>query len=263
LIYLDGKPISDWGLQIQKEHDHPAVGEMRSKVMVIPGMPGQWDFGSELGPKPFRFPLGFVEYDLYEKQRKLNEFVAFLFDVYGKPREMKLSFDYEPDKYYLVKVSGGFTPRRIRGAAFFDLPLIANKPQKRFIVPSDEITMNSDIPVLSDILWDTGFSNQVITAPGTFEIINNGSIVILFSFSLVGSGDNVSLSANSKTMTLGSFSNKTIEVSDNYVVKVDGVSDLTISNGVFLELLPGVNELIVSGNNLNLTISESLTYQYV
>jgi phage-related protein len=263
LIYLDGKPISDWGLQIQKEHDHPAVGDLRRKTMVIPGMDGEWDFGSELGPKPFRFPLGFIEYDMYEKQRKLNDFVAFLFDSYGKPREMKLSFDYEPDKYYLVKVSNGFTPRRIWGLAFFDLPLIANKPRKNFIVPSDEIIMDSDSPILSDIMMDTGLNNQLITNPQTFDIINNGTLVIPFSFRMEGSGDNVSISTNGKTLTLGSFINKTIEVTDNYVVKVDDISNLTSTNGVFLELLPGVNQISIAGNNLNLTISESLTYQYI
>jgi phage-related protein len=262
MIFLDGQPISNWGLQIQKEHDHPAVSDLRRKTMTIPGMDGEWDFGADEGPKPFRFPLGFIEYDPYEKQRKLNDFVAFLFDVYGKPREMKLTFDYEPDKYYRVKLANGFTPRRIRGLAFFDLLLIASKPRKNFIVSSDEITMDSDIPIMSDILWDTGFSNIRITSPQTFEIINNGSLAILFTFHMEGSGDNVSFSANGKTMTFNSFTNKTIEISDNFVVKVDGIADLTISNGVFLELLPGINQVSVAGNNLDLTISESLTYQY-
>lgn len=263
MIYLDGKPISDRGLQIQKEHDHPAVPNLRRKTITIPGMDGEWDFGSDDDPKPFRFPLGFIEYDVYEKQRKLNDFVAFLFDAYGKPREMKLSFDYEPDKYYLVKVAGGFTPRRIWGAAFFDLLLIASNPYKKFIVESDDIIMDSDVPIMSDIIWDTVSLNDFhITSPQTFEIINNGSLVIPFSFTMIGSGDNVSFSANGKTMTFNNFTNKTIDVTDNYAVKIDGVSNLTISNGIFLDLLPGVNKITVSGSNLDLAISEKLTYQY-
>ncbi|WML38708.1 phage tail family protein [Neobacillus sp. OS1-2] len=262
MILLDGIPISHWGLQIQKEHDHPAVSDLRSRTMAIPGMDGEWDFGSESGPKPFNFPLGFIEYDMYEKQRRLNEFVAFLFDHYGKPREMKLSFEYEPDKYYFVKLSNGFTPRRIFGFAFFDLPLIAYKPNKRFIVPSDKIVMDSDIPIMSDLLWDTGFSNRKITGPQSFEIINNGWIVIPFSFRMEGSGNDVVFKANGKTMTFQSFINKTYEVTENYTVKVDGVTNLTSTNGVFLELFPGVNKITVEGSNLDLTISESLTYQY-
>lgn len=262
MIYLDGNPISKWGLQIQKEHDHPAVPELRRKTMTIPGMDGEWDFGSESGPKPFNFPLGFIEYDMYEKQRRINEFVAFLFDIYGKPREMKLSFDYEPDKFYRVKIANGFTPRRIHGFAFFDLPLIASKPRKNFMVPSDEIIMDSDIPIMSDLLWETGLSNRKITSPQSFEIVNNGTVVIPFSFIVDGSGNNVAFSANGRTMTFKNFASKTLEITNNYVVKVNGISDLTISNGVFLELLPGVNQISVAGSNLDLTISESLTYQY-
>src|SRR5690606_801903 len=107
-------------------------------------------------------PLGLQEYDGLEKQRKLSEFVAFLFDEYSRPREIKLTFDYEPDKYYLVKVANGFSPERIMSFAIFYLPLVAYKPHKHFVLPSDEIVMASDIPILSDILMDTGLSNREI-----------------------------------------------------------------------------------------------------
>lgn len=263
MIKLDNIPIEHFGFRVQLEHNHPLVGEVRTKTMLIPGMPGAWDFGTELGPKNFYIPLGIIDYDNLEKQRKLNEFVAFLFDVHGRPREIKLTFNYEPDKYYLVKVAGGFSPERLIGFAFFTLPLIAHKPHKSFMLPSDEIVMDSTTPIMSDIMWDTGLSNREITSPEKFEIINNGTITIPFSFRMEGSGNNVSLSTSQKAMTFGSFSNKVIEVTDNYTVKVDGVTDLTATNGVFLDLLPGVNEITVGGSDLNLKISESLTYKYI
>lgn len=263
MISLDGIPISDFGLVVQSDHDHPLVGDVRNKTMTIPGMPGSWDFGSELGPKNFNIPLGLSEQNHLDKQRKLNEFVAFLFDQYGKPRELKLTFDYEPDKYYLVKVATGFSPQRMMSFAFFMLPLKANKPHKCFMLPSDEIDWNSDVPIMSDILWSTGLSNHGITEPTTFEIVNNGTVAIPFAFRMEGSGDDVYLSTSQKATTFGSFKEKVIEVTENYTVKVDGATDLTSTNGVFLDLLPGVNEITVGGKNLNLTISESLTYKYI
>lgn len=263
MIRLDDVPISDFGLVVQPDHDHPLLGDVRSKTMTIPGMPGAWDFGSELGPKNFNIPLGLSEHNPLEKQRKLNEFVAFLFDQYGKPRELKLTFDYEPDKYYQVKVATGFSPQRIMSFAFFTLPLLANKPHKRFMLPSDEIVMESDIPIMSDIMWGTGLSNREITSPQAFIIVNNGTVAIPFAFRMEGSGDNVSFATNGKTMTFGTFQNKSFEITDNYTVKVDGVTDLTSTNGVFLELMPGVNEIAITGSNLNLIISESLIYKYI
>lgn len=263
MIRLDNIPIKNFGLRVQPDHSHPLVGDMREKTMAIPGMPGVWDFGTDLGPKRFDIPLGVIEFDNFEKQRKLNEFVAFLFDPYGKPRELKLIFDYEPDKFYLVKIAAGFSPQRIMSFAFFVLPLVANKPHKRFMLPSDEIVMESDIPIMSDIMWDTGLSNRKITRPQTFVIVNNGTVAIPFAFWMEGSGDNVSFATNGKTMAFETFQNKTFEITGNYTVKVDGVTDLTSINGVFLELLPGVNEITVGGSNLNLKISENLTYKYI
>ncbi|MFS0591710.1 phage tail domain-containing protein [Cytobacillus horneckiae] len=263
MILLDGIPLRKWGIEIQREHDHPAIPEIRRKTMTIPGMPGEWDFGSELGQRSFTFPLGFIEYDQYKKQRRLNDFVAFLFDSNGRPRELNLTFDYEPDKYYQVKIANGFTPQRIFGFSFFELTLLASNPNKNFILPSSQIKMGSKIPIMSHIKWGTGSSNRIITFPETIKVINNGTISIPFSFRLEGRGNNVSISANGKTMTLGSFLNKVFEVTDNYIVKVDGINDLTSTNGVFLDLLPGVNEIHVDGTNLDLKISEDLIYQYI
>ncbi|QJX63043.1 hypothetical protein HLK66_16170 [Niallia circulans] len=51
--------------------------------------------------------------DRYERQRRKNNFVAFLFDAYRQPKTFKLTFDYEPDKYYWVKVGGQITPEML------------------------------------------------------------------------------------------------------------------------------------------------------
>ncbi|MBT2736168.1 phage tail family protein [Bacillus sp. ISL-7] len=47
MIKLDDIPISNWGLKVQKEHDHPALPELRTNTMTIPNMDGERDFGSK------------------------------------------------------------------------------------------------------------------------------------------------------------------------------------------------------------------------
>ncbi|PEJ48216.1 hypothetical protein CN692_24220 [Bacillus sp. AFS002410] len=262
MIYLDDIPISQWGLQIQKEHTHPSTPELRTKTMTIPGMPGEWDFGSEFGSRPFSFPLGFIEYDIYEKQRRLNEFVAFLFDPYGLPKEKKLTFDYEMDKHYLVKVSNQIDPQRTIGFNFFILEFKANKPYKKFKLQSDEIVWDSDIPILSDISWLTDGSERLINSEQTIEVVNNGSIAIRYSFNMSGSGNNVNLSANGVVMNFGTFSNSTFDVDgERYTIFVNSVEDLVTP--YFIDLLPGVNQIQINGSNLNLTLKEKLVYQYL
>lgn len=263
MVRLDGYYPDYFGLVFLKDHYHPLTPEMRNKTLTIPGMSGEWDFGSERGPKPFNLPFEMIEYDLYERQRKLNALVAFLFDAYGKPREIKLTFDYEPDKFYAVKLAAKVDPERLFSTTRFVIPFIAHKPEKKHTVPSDQIVMESDVSVMADILLDTGLSNRTITAADTFEVVNNGQLAIPFTFKVEGSGTDVTFSTNGKTLSLGTFTDKTIDILENYIIKFDGVADLTSTNGVFLTLLPGVNTITVNGTNLNLTVSESLTYQYI
>jgi len=125
---LDDKfRVEDFGLYIEEGHDHPPTPIFERKTMHIPGKEGVWDFGTEIKEKYLNLPLATQGRDRAELQRRLNAFVAFLFDEYGKPREIKLVYDYEPDKFYMVKVSEQFSPERIRPFARFIFPLVANE----------------------------------------------------------------------------------------------------------------------------------------
>lgn len=263
-VKLDGRDPREFGLIFLKDHYHPHTPEMRSKTLIIPGRPGAWDFGSEWDIRTFNLPFAIIEYNKLDMQRKIRAFVAFLLDSYGKPREVKLTFDYDLDKYYSVKLANQIGPERFFFAEQFELPLVAYDPYAKSLVTSDEITMGSDISIMADIMWGTGVSNRRIITPDTFKIVNNGTVTLRFSYIVEGSGTGVKLSANGKTFNLGTFSNKTYEVNgDMFTVKVNGVSDLTTTSGDFIELFPGSNVISVSGSNLNLTISESLTYKYI
>lgn len=264
-VKLDGKPLIDFGIELISPASHPMAPQTEDITLKVPGRDGLHYFGSTFGERNFSFECGVVrEIGAVELQHRLRSFTAFLVDERGKPRDIRLTFDYEPDKYYEVKLSGQLSPERFYSVGSFNLPLVAYDPMAKFTVPSDEIIMNSDIPIMSDLLWDTGFSNRVITAPTTFTIINNGTTALRFSYKVEGSGTNVAFSTNGKTFSLGTFSGKLIEVGgENYTVKVGGVNDLTLTSGDFIELLPGVNSVSVAGSGLNITVSESLTYKYL
>jgi phage-related protein len=264
-IKLDGKPLIDFGIELLSPHIHPAAPQTRDITLEIPGRNGLYHFGSTLGPRNFSFECGIIrELDAETLQQRMRQFVAFLLDVYGKPREIRLTFDYEADKYYAVKFSGELVPERFFSVGSFVLSFVAYDPMAKYVVTSNLITMDAEIPIMSDLLWDTGLSNRTITAPTTFTVVNNGSLAIRFSYKVEGSGTNVTFAANGKSFSLGTFTGKTIEVDgEQYTVKVGGVNDLTMTGGEFIELLPGVNDVNVSGSGLNLAVSESLTYKYL
>ena len=95
MITLNDKRLEEFGYRALIDHYHEAVPEIRSKTISIPGMPGRWDFGSELGSKRFEIPIRALSDSSADLQHLQNELVAFLMDEFGNPRELKMVFDYE------------------------------------------------------------------------------------------------------------------------------------------------------------------------
>lgn len=263
MIKLDGiNPKERWGLIPQLKQENPLTPEMETNTMEIPGMVGAWDFGSEWKTRNFNIPFGKIEFDRMTMQRLMREFVVFLLDPYGKPREIKLSYDYDPDKYYLVKLNGSLNPDRLSVMSEFEVPMVAHNPYAQFIVPSNQISWDSDIPFMSDVLWGMDKTEFTINSPQTITLVYSGNVAMRAGFILKGSGTNVKISANGKTMTFGNMSNTTYEVDgQSYSIKKNGVDSLVTSE--FIELIHGENKVTVSGSNLNLTFSEQLTYQFI
>jgi predicted phage tail component-like protein len=262
---LDNYTFADFGLIEEFGHVHPSTPEFSDKTISIPGRPGLLSFGTETGAVQFTFPLKVFVRDRFERQRRKNNFVAFLFDAYRQPRTFKLTLDYEPDKYYLAKVGGQITPEMLAVMDQFELTVVANDPTKYSVSKSEEITWeNDEILISSDISWMTGDGVHSVTTPSTIEVINNGNLAQTASFTISGTGANVGFSCNGKSFNLGTFTNTTFEIDGKtYSVKKNGVDSFSALTGKFIELLPGINKVQITGSNLNLTISENLRYAYM
>lgn len=263
-VWIDDNELQALGLTVMLDSSEPMLPSFRTNTMTVPGRHGAYDFGAYMDVRQFDLNCAFKRQSYTDLKAQIRHFVKLFVDDYGRPKTVKLRFGDEPDKYYDVKVSGGVPVERLANLGFFTLPLIAHDPMAKFIVPSNDIVMGSDVPILSDVMWETGFSGRQLTGPITFNIVNNGTTIIPFSFKLEGTGTNIRISANGRTMALGNMSGQTIEViGEKYLVLVNGINDLTRTGGQFIELLPGINNVSVTGTNLNVTMSESLTYKYV
>jgi len=265
LVKLDGKSPDEFGLLFLKDHYHPATPEMRNRTMTIPGMPGEWDFGSEWGNRPFNLPFAIIEYDRYELQRKLRAFVAFLMDAYGKPREIRLTFDYEPDKYYSVKIAGKVDVERAVHTGRFNLPLIAHKPfayaEMNAYDPMDEpvygeASTEDYYANTSSFLWQ--YSNHYS------GVHNYSSLITDFDVVIEGTVLNPSithLEANKKLL-LPSLNNQKLELdSARFIMKVDGVSQLAGTD--FFSLLPGDNGFLFEGESPNATVTYKWKHKFI
>lgn len=263
---MDDKRLEDFGYRALLEHYHEAIPEIRTKTMSIPGMSGQWNFGSERGSKPFEIPIEALGLDSLDLQRKQNDLVAFLMDEFGNPRPIKMVFDYEPDKFYMVEISDSVAPTLkahiIRGQS---LPFIAHDSFKHSNVYADEVTWGSeDITFESDYLLghtnDFGDEYVNITGPETLLITVSG-IAIQPVFEINGTANNLTISANGYSFTLPNFTNTkwTIDF-EKYLVYKNGQETMIEIREFYL--MPRENEIKVTGSNINIQLAVKYRDKY-
>ncbi|WP_182103787.1 distal tail protein Dit [Niallia taxi] len=262
---LDDYTFEDFGLIEEFGHVHPSTPDFTEQTLSIPGRPGLLSLGTQIGAKQFSLPIKVFVRDRYERQRMKNKFVAFLFDEYRQPREFKLSFDYEQDKYYFAKIASQITPEMLFQMDQFELTLIANDPTKYFLLDADEITVGSHIPILSRVR--PARHSFVIKSNQTINVVHDGTLAIKPRITISGSASNVTLknTRNNKSFKITDvISTKPIIIyGENYMVTEGGNDTFSKLVGDFLELLPGDNNITVSGEGLDLIISFKYRAQFM
>ncbi|WP_341356640.1 hypothetical protein [Rossellomorea sp. y25] len=264
MITMDDKyRFEDFGFFCEPGNEDPATPDFEEKTLFIPGKVGEWDFGTEVKGRQFSFPLKIMNRYYTNMQRQLNDFVAFLLDPYGKPRLIKIESDYDPGKYCMAKINGPVVPQRVEEEWVINLNFKANDPLKYSDTESHEVHWDSTTVTFDDVYSiNTVFVDDVlITSPQTVETTITGyamSPTILVS----GSGENVTLSANGKSLILGTFSNSVFEIRGNdFTILKDGKEEFIV--GDFFDLLPGLNQIAISGSNLNFNLSIRVRDQYI
>jgi predicted phage tail component-like protein len=264
MLSIDGVHLeNDLGLHLLAGSDETMMPETRQDTLTIPDRHGAIVFDSYLEPRRL-FPQILIpsQATLNDVQGIVRKVSSLLVDEYGKPKDVKVIYDYEPDKYYIARLTGYISVDRIAKTGIFLIPMYAYDPMAKLIMESNEIDWNSDLPIDADVLIDTGLGVHTITSPVTLDIVNSGTNTLRFSYILEGSGTDVTLSANGKSFSFNPFTNVKWEVDgEKYNLFKNGVYVFRDAN--FIELKPGNNKVTITGTNLNLTLTEKNRYQYV
>jgi predicted phage tail component-like protein len=265
MITLDGYGLRSFGLSCEKQN-HPITPTFKSKTISIPGKAGLYDFGSEIQEREISFNIGAIDKDKIALQYKLRHFIAFLHDAYGKPRSIRLIFDYEPDKYYIVKISNRIEPDRVSRTGKFTLQFTAYDPYTYSTVYADEILWGSNIItfISSYLLGHSGSDGlKTISAPTTLNIHVDG-LAIKPVIEITGTATGLSLSVNGYNITLPSFVTSTWIVDcDKYSVLKNGVNAFGLVSLREFILLPGDNSVAVTGTGINVTMRIKQRDKYI
>jgi predicted phage tail component-like protein len=130
MLSIDGIHIeNDLGLHLLADSSEPMLPTTRDVSLTIPGKHGAYVFDSYFEPRTF-IPKILIpsQKDLIEVQKIVRQVATLLVDENGKPKDVKLIYDYEPDKWYTARFSGYISIDRIAKTGIFSIPFTAYDP---------------------------------------------------------------------------------------------------------------------------------------
>jgi phage-related protein len=256
---LGDKTFEELGLEVTVDYQHPAAPDTRDYYVQIPGKAGAWDFGADMGVRPFSLPCTLIEKTPAARDKAIRDVTAHLFDTKSKPKTMQLVFSEEPDKYYMVRYSGNLPVSRIIGIGQFTIPLTAFDPEANLISLNSEINWwNQELTWESrSVTWESrGGHIQPFTMSGIYHAFVNGNQNARPLITIVGSANELTLTANGETLTINNLNNETFII-DKYTATKGGANALFLLSGNLSNfyLAPGENPVQIGGHNINVTIS--------
>lgn len=253
IVFEDKYTFEDFGLRGEYVHEHPLTPQIERKTLSIPGMAGEWDFGTEIGAKPFAFAVWGLEHDRTLLQSRMSSFASFLSDPFGKPRPVKLSFGYDAGKFYTVKLAAPISPERVANAGRFTLAFVASDPHKYSGVLADEITWGSEVVTFAFdyLLGREGLGGAVtVTGPQTITVPVNG-LAVQPIFEISGSATGLTISANGYSFKVPDFAGESWTVDFQRYTAFRNGQERMIDMRKFW-LLPGDNAVKVAGSGINI-----------
>lgn len=271
MITLDGKHINEFGYRAYLDHEHPATPDISNKPMKIPGREGEWDFGAEIGARPFNLTIRSMDMDDNLLQQKQNEFISYLFDAYGNPRVMKLVFDYEPDKYYMARLRNSILPSHIAKIIRYNgLPLVAYDPYKYATAnqydPKESYLYNQGYLYDIGLMYDNPTSFNWIYEKHYSGINNYSSLVTNLQLEIQGTVINPSVTNlnDNTTLTLPTINNGRLLIDGKrFAVIRNGQDILDGSNYNFFHIQPGEVGFLFEGKNPNATVTYSWMHKFM
>ncbi|OZQ95851.1 hypothetical protein CA598_08460 [Paenibacillus sp. VTT E-133291] len=262
VAYLGDKRPQELGLQTLRESQRPILPPTVDRTYTVPYMHGAYDFGADMGPRPLPLECAFMERNAYQLQRRVSALAAHLVDGDGRPRTLPLIFANQPDRQYMVRLSGQLPIDRMAGLGEFSLPLVAYDPFSYSTYESDDI--NVDTPVLVDtpISVDAAY-NYALTGPTTLAIDNFGGLNVKPVIELVGSFTSLSLTVGGVVTTYSVAMSGTLVLDfQRSTARIGSTNALLNTNARFGTLPPGISAVSVAGTGINIAMAIKFRAKY-
>lgn len=216
------------GVLVLKDSRLELLPSTRDSTDEIPGMHGEFDFGTEFNSRAFDLHVATDEgYAPLDKALLQRLFAKYLDPTKGAKT---LIFSDDIEKTYIVKYSGKIDITQYPSWFEFTLPFKMNNP---FIIGSIEKTLT-----------------------GSGILKNNGTFETSLTIEISGPATNPSLVIGGQTLSYAGVipSGQTLVINSNGssgTVKLGGINAISGYNGVFPSLPPG-NTNVTAGSNVTI-----------
>lgn len=257
-VWIDDVLLQDEGISVLINSDEPSLPSVRNLSVTVPGRHGSYDFGAFFEPREFTLNCVYDRQNYNELKSSLQVLNSLLLDDFGRPKTVRLRFGDEPDKYFIARLSDGVPVERRSDRGFISVNLTAFDPYKYSKVTADEVTWGSeDITFEADYLLghENDFADEYVKITGNDTLVTSVSgIAIKPTFMINGTANNLTVSANGHYFSLPNFTNVRWEIDfEKYLVRRNGQETMLEINDFYL--MPGSNEISITGSNINIEMA--------
>lgn len=266
---LGGQTARQLGMRMLRSSQRPILPGTVDRILGIAGRNGLYDFGADLGARQFNLECAIIRNTPVALQQAASDLAAYLVDPYGKPRTLELIFDYQPDRKYYVRYSGGgIDPERIAGLGRFTLPLIAFDPHAYADSNSNDVINYYDVGL--------EYSDQILSPnPSGFDwlhveqhssIYNPSTLQTGIEITITGSVDTSSIEhvQSGKALNLPNLTDGVMVIDTvGYKVKIDGNNAMPGVSGDFFAVTPGSNAFIFRCTSASARVDYNWRFKYL
>ena len=269
-VYRDKNSYSDYSV-LAKSVSRPILPALRKRELTIPGRHGIYDFGDNTYENRIMSVLiQYVGTSLNDLRLAARNIAAWLSsNVYAQ-----LTFEDEPDKYYLAKIYNALTLETLftfgKATVQFECQPFALYQESS----GEDLTWDTALPWGSEYTWDNVAKHAIaVTEDTTFGIDYFASQEVglgaptgsKFDIAIYGSFTNITIALNGKSLTYtGPVSNQAVTINNvDATVKIGNTNELSKCTGDFLSLQPGVNTATITGTGLDCSVLFDFIPQYI
>lgn len=260
-MYIDGRHETEFGLKRVSGISVPPLANFDNNLQDISSNKlGLWDFGTSVQTKPITASFVIPEVSKDEAYVRAERFVSLFLDERGIPKVVKMVLDFDPNRYYYVKLASSPTNDRdvLYRTNMLELNLIANPGVKFSNVENDEVYWGSEEILFVGGGYTMGHNNY----GASFKVNSNSTVPIEVSglslkptIILTGSANNLIIENKGNKINVGSFTNKTWRIETEDYIAYEGNVERIIRMDRDWYLHKGANNVIFKGTNIDLDVT--------